>query len=50
MDQLKDTRYDWWKNDIPKYDINYQETFAPVTNMKSIKVLLSVAANKGWPL
>lgn len=32
------------------YGIDYQETFAPVANMNSIKVLLSVATNKKWPL
>ena len=32
------------------YDIDYKETFTPVTKMNSIRVLLSYAANLGWDL
>ncbi|GMP75987.1 hypothetical protein CsSME_00032865 [Camellia sinensis var. sinensis] len=32
------------------YDIDYQETFAPMTKMNSIRVLPSCVANLGWPL
>lgn len=32
------------------YEIDYQETFALVAKMNSIRVLLSVVANKGWLL
>ena len=32
------------------YGIDYQETFAPVAKMNSIRVLLSCAANLGWDL
>ena len=32
------------------YDIDYFETFAPVAKLKSIRVLLSLAANLAWPL
>lgn len=32
------------------YGIDYQDTFAPVAKMNSIRVLLSLAANMDWPL
>ncbi|KAL5840222.1 hypothetical protein ACOSQ4_012830 [Xanthoceras sorbifolium] len=32
------------------YGINYQETFAPVAKLNTIRVLLSLAANLDWPL
>ncbi|KAH9753027.1 protein kinase domain-containing protein [Citrus sinensis] len=32
------------------YSIDYQETFAPVAKMNSIRVLLSLAASLGWQL
>jgi len=32
------------------YGIDYQETFAPVAKLNSIRVLLSLAANLNWPL
>ncbi|BBG93591.1 transposable element gene [Prunus dulcis] len=33
-----------------RYEIDYQETFAPVAKIKTIRVLLSLAANLDWPL
>lgn len=32
------------------YGIDYQETFAPVAKINTIQVVLSLAANLGWPL
>lgn len=32
------------------YGIDYQETFSPVANLNTIKVLLSIVANLDWPL
>lgn len=32
------------------YNIDYQETFAPVTKMNSVRVLISLVTNQGWPL
>ena len=33
-----------------KYEIDYQETFAPVAKINTIRVILSLAANPNWPL
>lgn len=30
--------------------IDYEEAFAPVAKMKSVRLLLSIAANRDWPL
>jgi hypothetical protein len=32
------------------YGIDYEETFAPVAKMNSIKTLISCASNLGWEL
>ena len=32
------------------YDIDYHKTFAPVTKMNTVKILLSLAAIKAWSL
>ena len=32
------------------YGVDYQETFAPVAKLKTIRILLSLVANLDWPL
>lgn len=32
------------------YGINYEETFAQVTKLNSVRVILSATANLNWPL
>ena len=32
------------------YGVGYQETFAPVAKLNTMRVLLSLAANQDWPL
>jgi len=32
------------------YEIDYEETFAPVAKLNSIRVLISLAVNLDWPL
>jgi len=33
-----------------KFGVDYKETFAPVAKMTTVRVLLSVVINQGWPL
>ncbi|CAL2248819.1 unnamed protein product [Prunus armeniaca] len=33
-----------------RYEVDYQETLAPVVKINTIRVLLSLAANLYWPL
>nr|GFA81936.1 putative reverse transcriptase, RNA-dependent DNA polymerase [Tanacetum cinerariifolium] len=38
------------KGHTQTYGINYSETFSPLAKMDTIRVLLSVESNQGWPL
>ena len=38
------------KGFIYMYRIDYHKTFCPIAKINSIRILLSVAANFGWPL
>nr|GFA05119.1 putative ribonuclease H-like domain-containing protein [Tanacetum cinerariifolium] len=38
------------KGHTQTYGIDYSETFSPVAKMDTIRVMLSVASNQGWPL
>ena len=33
-----------------KYGLDYQETFAPMAKMNSVRILLALAAHRGWTL
>jgi hypothetical protein len=33
-----------------KYGIDYQETFAPVAKLNTIRILISITMNRDWPL
>ena len=33
-----------------EYGINYEETFAPVAKMTTVRMIISIAASQGWPL
>ena len=32
------------------YGVDYAETFSPVAKISSVRILISLAANLGWPL
>jgi hypothetical protein len=33
-----------------KYGVDYQETFAPVAKLDTIRILISIAVSQEWPL
>ncbi|RVW87752.1 Retrovirus-related Pol polyprotein from transposon RE1 [Vitis vinifera] len=50
MEVLRDTKPDLWQRVLLNLWIDYQETFASVAKINSIRVLLSLAVNSNWPL
>ena len=48
----KGTRQDLWQGRgySQTYGIDYDETFAPVAKMSTVRTLISCAANLDWPL
>lgn len=52
MDRLKDIKLVLLQRDSPRraYGIDYFQTVAPVAKLNSIRVVLSIAVNKHWPL
>ena len=33
-----------------RHGIDYQETFAPMSKLDTIRILISITTNQGWPL
>ena len=33
-----------------RYGIDYQDTFAPVAKINTIRILISIATNRDWPM
>ena len=33
-----------------RYGIDYQDTFAPIAKINTIRIIISIAANRDWPL
>ena len=45
MERLRHIKSDWWQKVIVKKSgFDYEETFSPVAMIKSIRILLSIAA------
>jgi len=38
------------KGDAQTYDIDYEETYSPVAKMTTVRVIIVMAATKGWSL
>ena len=47
MEALISIKRDWWQQ---RYGIDYQDTFAPVAKINTIRIIISIVANRDWPL
>ena len=50
MAPWNDTRQRWLQKGIQTYRVDYQETFAPMEKMNTVRILLSLAVNFDWEL
>ncbi|RVW29321.1 Retrovirus-related Pol polyprotein from transposon RE1 [Vitis vinifera] len=39
-----------WVYSVKEYGVNYEETFAPVAKMTTVRTILALAASSDWPL
>jgi hypothetical protein len=35
---------------MQEYGVDYEETFAPMAKMTTVRTIISIAASQGWPL
>ena len=51
MDQHIDTRLDWFVlGNKQEFDLDYEETFAPVPKMITVRTIIAIVASKSWQI